>query len=84
VAFADIINAKSRFTAGHSRRATRYTAAVASRPGLSAPHRRWLRREALLHDTGKLTMSNNVVDKPGRLDGRAIRSTSAATLLPMR
>ena len=30
--------------------------------------RRWLRRAALLHDMGKLGVSNAVLDKPGKLD----------------
>ena len=29
---------------------------------------RWLRRGALLHDVGKLGVSNTVLDKPGKLD----------------
>jgi putative nucleotidyltransferase with HDIG domain len=67
-AFADIIDAKSRFTAGHSRRVTRYADAIADELGLAAQRRRWLRRAALLHDIGKLGVSTGVLDKPGRLE----------------
>ena len=38
--------------------------------GLAAPHRRWLRRSALLHDIGKLGVSNDILDKPGKPDER--------------
>lgn len=65
-AFADVIDAKSPFTAGHSRRVTLFTDMIAEEMGLDAPHRRWLRRAALLHDIGKLAVSNQILDKPGK------------------
>jgi putative nucleotidyltransferase with HDIG domain len=67
-AFADIVDAKSSFTSGHSRRVTQYADTVAATLGLSAGHRRWLRRAALLHDIGKLGVSTSILDKPGKLD----------------
>ena len=36
--------------------------------GLDAPTRRLLRRAGLLHDVGKLGVSNRILDKPGKLD----------------
>jgi HD-GYP domain-containing protein (c-di-GMP phosphodiesterase class II) len=36
--------------------------------GLPAEHRRWLKRAALLHDIGKLGVSNSILDKAGKLD----------------
>ena len=41
---------------------------IADRLGLAPQRRRWLRRGALLHDVGKLGVSNSVLDKPGKLD----------------
>lgn len=64
--FADVIDAKSPFTADHSRRVTLYADMIAEEVGLSQAHRRWLRRAALLHDIGKLAVSNQILDKPGR------------------
>ena len=76
-AFADVVDAKSPFTAGHSRRVTLYADMIAETMGLDSAHRRWLRRAALLHDIGKLAVSNQILDKPGKLDDaewRAVRS----------
>ncbi|MDE2515557.1 MAG: HD domain-containing protein [Rhodospirillales bacterium] len=65
--FADVIDAKSAFTSGHSRRVTFYADRIAERLGLTDQRRRWLRRAGLLHDIGKLGVSTGVLDKPGRL-----------------
>lgn len=67
-AFAAVIDAKSSFTSGHSERVTDYADAIAGQMGMDAQHRRWLRRAALLHDIGKLGVSNAILDKPGKLD----------------
>jgi HD-GYP domain-containing protein (c-di-GMP phosphodiesterase class II) len=67
-AFGQIIDAKSPFTAGHSARVGLYTDLIAEQLGVSPARRRWLRRGALLHDIGKLGVSNSLLDKPGKLD----------------
>jgi HD-GYP domain-containing protein (c-di-GMP phosphodiesterase class II) len=69
-AFADIIDAKSSFTYGHSQRVAQYADAIAAELGMASQQRRWLHRGALLHDIGKLGVSNAILDKPGRLDER--------------
>jgi len=67
-AFADVIDSKSPYTSGHSRRVALFTDMIAEKLQLSPERRRWLRRAALLHDIGKLGVSNSVLDKPGKLD----------------
>ena len=37
--------------------------------GYDLPRRRWIKRAALLHDIGKLGVSNSILDKNGKLDG---------------
>ncbi|MCA9402852.1 MAG: HD domain-containing protein [Candidatus Omnitrophica bacterium] len=66
-AFAKIIDSKSPFTYGHSSRVTEYAMAMAEKIGMDADRRRWFKRGALLHDIGKLGVSNAVLDKPGKL-----------------
>jgi putative nucleotidyltransferase with HDIG domain len=66
--FAQVIDSKSPYTAGHSERVTLYSDMIAEELGYSARDRQLLRRAALLHDIGKLGVSNSILDKPGKLD----------------
>jgi len=67
-AFGEVVDSKSPYTAGHSGRVGLYTDLIAAELSLSAERRRWLLRGALLHDVGKLGVSNAILDKPGKLD----------------
>lgn len=67
-AFGQVVDSKSPYTSGHSARVALYTDLIAEAMGLDAPRRRWLKRGALLHDVGKLGVSNSVLDKAGALD----------------
>ncbi|WP_354043129.1 HD-GYP domain-containing protein [Devosia sp. UYZn731] len=66
--FAQVIDAKSPFTGGHSDRVALFADMIAEELGFTPQRRRWLKRAALLHDIGKLGVSNSVLDKPGKLD----------------
>ncbi len=66
-AFGEVVDAKSPYTAGHSGRVALYCDLIAADLGLPAERRRWLHRGALLHDLGKLGVSNSILDKEGRL-----------------
>jgi HD-GYP domain-containing protein (c-di-GMP phosphodiesterase class II) len=67
-AFGEVVDGKSPFMAGHSARVAANVDNIAQQFGLAPARRRWLRRGALLHDVGKLGVSNAVLDKPGKLD----------------
>ncbi|MGV8938934.1 MAG: HD-GYP domain-containing protein [Allorhizobium sp.] len=66
--FARVVDAKSPYTAGHSDRVALFTDMIAEEMGFDPATRRQLKRAALLHDIGKLGVSNSVLDKPGKLD----------------
>lgn len=66
-AFARVIDAKSPFTARHSERVAEVAAGIGTLLGLDDDELRRLQRAALLHDIGKLGVSNLILDKPGRL-----------------
>jgi len=66
-AFAQIIDAKSPFTFMHSEGVTAATVAMAQHLGFENTAVRDITRAALLHDIGKLGISNSILDKPGKL-----------------
>lgn len=67
-AFGQVVDSKSPYTAGHSERVALYTDLIAEDMAIEPARRRWLKRGALLHDIGKLGVSNAILDKPGKLD----------------
>jgi HD-GYP domain-containing protein (c-di-GMP phosphodiesterase class II) len=69
-AFADVVDAKSPFAYRHSRHVAEVATGLARILRLSPERERMLRRAALLHDLGKLSMPNTILDKPGPLTGQ--------------
>lgn len=67
-AFGKVVDAKSPYTAGHSARVGLYTSLLGESIEIPESRRRWLKRGALLHDVGKLGVSNSILDKPGKLN----------------
>lgn len=67
-AFALVVDAKSTFTYQHSERVAAVSNAIAAEMALPDAARVRLRRAALLHDVGKLSVPNRILDKPGTLD----------------
>ena len=64
---AHIIDAKDKYTNGHSFRVSEYAVALARALGWSEERIKSLRRQALLHDIGKIGVPDAVLNKPGRL-----------------
>ena len=62
-----MIDAKSPYTARHSERVAELAVGAAAVLGFGAVGLRDLRRAALLHDIGKLAISNRILDKPAKL-----------------
>lgn len=66
-AFARVIDAKSPWTYAHSQGVAAIAGHMGHLLGYDPRALRDLRRAALLHDLGKLGVSNLILDKPGRL-----------------
>jgi len=69
-AFAAVVDAKSPYTAHHSRRVTEFAVRIADYFGLPGDEIVDLQRAGLLHDLGKLSVPNSVLDKPGPLSAQ--------------
>ena len=65
-AFARVVDAKSPWTYQHSTRVAEIAVGVARMFNCSREVERDVRRAALLHDVGKLGVSNLILDKPGK------------------
>ena len=61
------IDARDVYTAGHSRRVSAYAVAIAREMKLPAEELALIREGALLHDVGKIGISDRVLQKPGNL-----------------
>ena len=66
-AFGEIIDAKSPYTYHHSAGVARVVVAMGERAGFGPDASRDMMRAGLLHDIGKLGISNRILDKPGGL-----------------
>lgn len=66
-ALASTIDAKDRYTFGHSEMVARYAALIGEHLGLSAQEMRGLETAAYLHDIGKIGVRDAVLTKPAHL-----------------
>jgi putative nucleotidyltransferase with HDIG domain len=67
-AFAQIVDAKSPFTYNHSNGVANAAIAIARRLNFNAERILFIRHAALLHDLGKMAVSNAILEKPGKPD----------------
>ncbi|MDI6631491.1 MAG: HD-GYP domain-containing protein, partial [Thermoanaerobacteraceae bacterium] len=63
-----VVNAKDRYTYGHSERVLSYALALAEKMGLSGEEKDLLRYGAYLHDIGKIEVESPVLNKPSFLN----------------
>jgi HD-GYP domain-containing protein (c-di-GMP phosphodiesterase class II) len=66
-AFAEIVDAKTPFTFRHSTGVADVAIGISRQMGLPEEDITFMRRAALLHDVGKLGVSNSILEKPGKL-----------------
>lgn len=63
-----VIEAKDRYTRGHSERVAAYARMIAEKAGVSDPDLDVFYYGALLHDVGKVAIAKSILTKPGGLE----------------
>jgi putative nucleotidyltransferase with HDIG domain len=66
-AFVNAIESKDRYLKGHSARVALYAAEIAQMLGMTSDMVEVVRRGAMLHDLGKLSIMDTILRKPDRL-----------------
>ncbi len=64
---ANAIDAKDRYTSGHSQRVANYAVMIAERMGKDDDYLQVVYYAGLLHDVGKIRIPEGVINKPGKL-----------------
>ena len=67
-AFINSIEAKDKYTQGHSERVADYAVQIARQMKFSRSQIQTLRQGAVLHDIGKIGVTDRILNKPGKLD----------------
>ena len=68
MAFAEALEKRDNYTGGHTRRVCEYSMAIARHMALPEEQLAELHLSAILHDIGKIGVSDRVLQKPGRLE----------------
>ena len=67
-ALASAIDAKDRYTHGHSSRVAQYSQMIAREAGKSDEECEQIYFSALLHDVGKIGIADSIINKDGKPD----------------
>jgi len=66
-ALSEAVDAKDRYTSGHSKRVAKYARMIAERMGKSREEQDAIYRAGLLHDVGKIRIPADIINKSGKL-----------------
>lgn len=66
-ALSEAVDAKDRYTSGHSKRVAEYARMLAKRMGMSEEEQEEIYRAGLLHDIGKIRIPVEIINKAGKL-----------------
>ena len=66
-ALSEAVDAKDRYTSGHSKRVAEYARMLAARMGKSKKEQEEIYQAGLLHDVGKIRIPEDIINKTGKL-----------------
>ncbi len=67
LSISNAVDAKDRYTQQHSRRVAQYSGMIAEKLGWDEKQVEQIKQIALLHDIGKISISDHILNKPGEL-----------------
>ena len=67
LALVQTIDAKDKYTKGHSKRVATYSRMIAERMGYDKEQRNKIHKMGLLHDIGKIGIPDEIINKPSKL-----------------
>ncbi|MCL2198344.1 MAG: HD domain-containing protein [Defluviitaleaceae bacterium] len=80
-AIANTIDAKDKYTSGHSVRVATFSVEIARRMGMDKEFTENLYYIGLLHDVGKIGIPNEIINKPGKLTDDEYNSMKTHTAI---
>ncbi len=79
-ALSSAVEAKDRYTNGHSLRVASYAREIARRMGMNAEEQREIYYAGLLHDIGKIRVPDTIINKQGKLTDDEFQSMKLHTV----
>ncbi|MCD6308322.1 MAG: response regulator [Candidatus Latescibacteria bacterium] len=80
-ALAMAIDSRDNYTSGHSSMVTRYACMIAERMGFDEDRLELIRIAGILHDVGKIGITDAILNKPGRLTDKEMGVIKAHPVL---
>ena len=81
LAFSKAVDAKDHYTNGHSERVAKYAKEIAKRMGKSYDEQEKIYELGLLHDIGKIGISENIINKQGKLTDEEYKEIKNHTII---
>ena len=81
LAFSKAVDAKDHYTNGHSERVAKYAKEIAKRMGKSYDEQEEIYELGLLHDIGKIGISENIINKQGKLTDEEYKEIKNHTII---